>query len=301
MGKKKNVRFKEEIDECVRKMNELRGNREEERSMQYQELSKRHATLLIQEEGYWKQRAKMHWLQEGDMNTRFFHMSATARSKKKRVIKLIADSGTEAHTQEELCEMAKNYFDILFKPRNGDHEPVLNLIQTKVTEDDNLLLTAPITKVEIQQALFQMHPDKSPGPDGFNPAFYQRFWEQRSDDIFIAASTWLERGYFPTSVNETNICLIPKCDNPTSMKDLRPISLCNVLYKMISKVLANRLKCCLDKCVSQEQSAFVEGRSILDNALIATEVIHALKRKTQGRRGELALKIDISKAYDKVD
>ncbi|GAU22005.1 hypothetical protein TSUD_111440, partial [Trifolium subterraneum] len=146
-----------------------------------------------------------------------------------------------------------------------------------------------------------MHPDKSPGPDGFNPAFYQRFWEQCSDDIFSAASIWLERGYFPTSLNETNICLIPKCDNPTSMKDLRPISLCNVLYKMISKVLANRLKCCLDKCVSQEQSAFVEGRSILDNALIATEVIHALKRKTKGRRGELALKIDISKAYDKVD
>ncbi|PNX73286.1 ribonuclease H, partial [Trifolium pratense] len=63
----------------------------------------------------------------------------------------------------------------------------------------------------------------------------------------------------------------------------------------------NRLKICLDKCVSQEQSAFVEGRSILDNALIAIEVIHALKRKTTGRRGELALNIDISKAYDKVD
>ncbi|GAU29062.1 hypothetical protein TSUD_278180, partial [Trifolium subterraneum] len=269
-GKKKRIRFKEEIDECVRRMNELRGNQDEEGSIQYQELSERHATLLIQEEGYWKQRAKMHWLQEGDMTTRFFPMSATVRSKKK-------------------------------KPRDGDHGPVLNLIQPKVTDDDNLVLTAPITKAEIQQALFHMHPDKSPGPDGFNPAFYQRFWEQCSDDIFRAASTWLERGYFPTSHNETNICLIPKCDNPTSMKDLRPISLCNVLYKMISKVLANRLKCCLDKCVSQEQSAFVEGRSILDNALIATEVIHALKRKTKGRRCELALKIDISKAYDKVD
>ncbi|GAU46743.1 hypothetical protein TSUD_286030 [Trifolium subterraneum] len=247
----------------------IEGNQDEEGSMQYQELSERHVTLLIQEEGYWKQRAKMYWLQEGDMNTRFFHMSATMRSKKKKVTKLIADNGTEAHTQEEICEVAKSYFDTLFKPRDGDHDP--------------------------------MHPDKSPGPDGFNPAFYQRFWEQCSDDIFSAASTWLERGYFPTSLNETNICLIPKCGNPTSMKDLRPISLCNVLYKMISKVLANRLKCCLDKCVSKEQSAFVEGRSILDNALIATEVIHALKWKTQGRRGELALKIYISKAYDKVD
>ncbi|GAU45528.1 hypothetical protein TSUD_400750 [Trifolium subterraneum] len=300
-GKKKRIRFKEEIDECVRRMNELRGNHDEEGSIQYQELSERHATLLIQEEGYWKQRAKMHWLQEGDMNTRFFHMSATVRSKKKKVTKLIANNGTEAHTQEELCEVAKSYFDTLFKSRDGDHNPVLNLIPPTVTDDDNFVLTAPITKVEIQQALFQMHPDKSPGPDRFNPAFYQRFWEQCSDDIFSAAYTLLERGYFPISLNETNICLIPKCDNPTSMKDLRPISLCNVLYKMIFKVLANRLKCCLDKCVSQEQSAFVEGRSIRDNALIATEVIHSLKRKTTGRRGELALKIDISKAYDKVD
>jgi hypothetical protein len=85
------------------------------------------------------------------------------------------------------------------------------------------------------------------------------------------------------------------------MKDLRLISLCNVLYKMVSKLLANRLKGCLEKCVSEEQSAFIEGRSILDNALSAIEVIHALKRKTRGRKGELTLKIDISKAYDKVD
>ncbi|GAU31579.1 hypothetical protein TSUD_54020 [Trifolium subterraneum] len=173
-GKKKRIRYKEEIDECVKRMNELRGNQDEEGSMQYQELSKRHATLLIQEEGYWKQRAKMHWLQEGDMNTKFFHMLAIVRSKKKKVKKLIADNGTEAHTQEELCEVDKSYFDTLFKPKDGDHDHVLNLIQPQVTDDDNFVLTAPIKKVEIQQALFQMHPDKSPGPDGFNPAFYQR-------------------------------------------------------------------------------------------------------------------------------
>ncbi|KAK2420009.1 hypothetical protein QL285_030806 [Trifolium repens] len=122
-----------------------------------------------------------------------------------------------------------------------------------------------------------MHPDKSPGSDGFKLTFYQRFWEHCGDDIFAAASSWLDRGYFPSRLNETNICLIPKCDNPTSMKDLRPISLCNVLYKIVSKVLANKLKSCLDKLVYQEQSAFVEGRLILDNALIAIEVIHSMK------------------------
>jgi hypothetical protein len=100
------------------------------------------------------------------------------------------------------------------------------------------------------------------------------------DDIFQAVASWLDRGYFPSNLTETNICLIPKCKEPDDMKDLRPISLCNVLYKMVSKLLANRLKRCLDKCVLEEQSAFVEVRSILDN--IATEIIHSMKRKTEG-------------------
>jgi hypothetical protein len=196
---------------------------------------------------------------------------------------------------------ARNYFDQLFKAEASTHDPILSLINPKITHEDNERLTAPITKEEIHDALSQMHPDKAPGPDGFNPAFYQHFWNICGDDIFEAVKVWLERGYFPTSLNDTNICLLPKCDNPVSMKDMRPISLCNVLYKMVSKLLANRMKRCLDKCVAEEQSAFVEGRSIIDNALIAIEVIHALQRKVKGFRGDMALKIDISKAYDKVD
>jgi len=121
------------------------------------------------------------------------------------------------------------------------------------------------------------------------------------DDIFQAMVSWLGRGYFPTNLTETNICLIPKCEDPDNMKDLRSISLCNVLYKMVLKLIANRLKRCLDKCVSEEQSAFVKGRSILDNTLIATKIIHLMKRRTKGWRGELALKIDINKAYDRMD
>jgi hypothetical protein len=243
----------------------------------------------------------MHWLKEGDMNTKFFHMSASTRQRAKKIEKLINEDNIAVTGQSDLCEVAKNYFDNLFKANSTMHDPVLSLIGSKITQDDNAKLLAPISKEELKEALFQMHPDKAPGPDGFNPAFYQHFWELCGDDIYEAAKEWLERGYFPSSLNETNICLIPKCENPSSMKDLRPISLCNVLYKMVSKLLANRLKGCLERCVSEEQSAFIEGRSILDNALIAIEVIHALKRKTRGRKGELALKIDISKACDKVD
>jgi hypothetical protein len=300
-GRRKRMRFKQEIVECGEEMERLRGNHDPANSNRYKEAQEKHARLLVQEETYWRQRAKMHWLKEGDLNTKFFHLSASIRSKAKKIDKLITGENMEVKTQPEICEVAKNYFDQLFKAKASVHDPILSLITPKITQEDNDKLTAPVTKEEIHEALTQMHPDKAPGPDGFNPAFYQHFWNICGDDIYEAVKEWMERGYFPSSLNDTNICLLPKCENPTSMKEMRPISLCNVLYKMVSKLLANRMKLCLAKCVAEEQSAFVEGRSITDNALIAIEVIHALKRKVRGSRGELALKIDISKAYDKVD
>lgn len=103
------------------------------------------------------------------------------------------------------------------------------------------------------------------------------------NDIFEAATPWLERGFFPSSINDTNIYLIPKSAKPNGMKDFRPISLCNMVYKIVSKTLANRLNMVLDKCVSGEQSTFVEGRSILSNVMIATKIIHTLKRKMKGK------------------
>jgi hypothetical protein len=126
-GKRKRVKFEEEIDECV-EMVALRDNREEVKSKRCQECFDRHATLLVIEEGFWKQRAKIYLLQEGDFNTRFFHMSTLARSKKKRVTKLVDEVSTKIHTREDLCEIAKLYFDTLLKNKNGIHEPVLNLI-----------------------------------------------------------------------------------------------------------------------------------------------------------------------------
>lgn len=143
--------------------------------------------------------------------------------------------------------------------------------------------------------------DKCPGPDGFNPCFFKSFWSSCGTDIFEAACFWLDNGSFPPCLNSTNITLIPKGDTQSSMKDWRPISLCNVLYKIVAKVLANRLKVVLSKCISENQSAFVPGRSILDNALAAIEIVHYMQCKTKGKEGDVALKLDISKAYDRID
>jgi hypothetical protein len=176
----------------------------------------------------------MHWLREGDLNTKFFHMMASSRQRKKKLDKLVNDNNVTVTTQPELCEVALTYFNRLFKASSTQHEPFLSLIVPKITQEDNDKLVMPITRDELKEALFQMHPDKAPGPDEFNPTFYQHFWELCGNDVYEASKEWLDKGYFPSSLNETNICLIPKCENPSSMKDLRPISLCNVLYKKVS-------------------------------------------------------------------
>jgi hypothetical protein len=146
-----------------------------------------------------------------------------------------------------------------------------------------------------------MEADKCPGPDEFSTGFYQYSWEICGNEIFEAGCSWQDNGVFPPNFNSTNITLIPKGETQTSMRDWRPISLCNVLYKVIAKVLANRLKVVLDKCISANQPAFVPGRSILEKAMAAIKLIHYMKSKTRGKRGEVALKLDISKAYDRID
>jgi hypothetical protein len=97
----------------------------------------------------------------------------------------------------------------------------------------------------------------------------------------------------------TNVAL--KGESQKSMKDFETNLLVNSLYKTVAKVLANRLKSMLEKCISENQLAFIPGRSILDNAMAAIEIIHFMKSKTRGKKGEVALKLNISKAYDRID
>lgn len=106
-----------------------------------------------------------------------------------------------------------------------------------------------------------MHNDKSPSPDGLNPAFYKTFGGLLRDDIFLAATSWLNQAVFSHNLNNIDIVLIPKKDNPFSM-------LYYVLNKIVSKVLAKRLKPTLYKCISSEMFAYVEDRSILDNIFL---------------------------------
>lgn len=200
-----------------------------------------------------------------------------------------------------LQETMVSYFNELFTASNTDWQEVVGCVTGRVTEDQNHIMLSAIDKKEVKMAIFSMHPDKSSGPDGISPGFFQKFWSIVEDDVYQLVSKFFSLGKFENNITDTNIVLIPKKHSPTTMMDLRPISLCNVAYKIVSKVLANRLKKVIGSVISESHSAFIPGRLITDNSMISYEVMHYMKRKIKGNQGWMALKLDMSKAYDRVE
>lgn len=177
-------------------------------------------------------------------------------------------------------------------------EDLENIVDFRCSETDCSILARQVTSEEIKQVLFGMPNNKSPGPDGFTTEFFKTTWDITGNEFVDAIKAFFIKGFLPKGVNSTILALIPKKESSTEMKDFRPISCCNVLYKVISKILANRLKELLPRFIAQNQSAFVKERLLMENVLLATELVKDYHKASVTPR--CALKIDISKAFDSV-
>ena len=154
---------------------------------------------------------------------------------------------------------------------------------------------------EMVCALKQLHPSKSLGPDGMSALFFQKYWSIAGTNVSNMVLNVLNSGMSLSNLNRTNIALVPKTNNPQRMTEFWPISLCNVVYKLVSKTLANHLKAILPYIISKNQSTFTADRLITDNVLVVYEIMHFLKHKRGGNDSFMVAKLDMSKTFDKVE
>lgn len=182
-----------------------------------------------------------------------------------------------------------------------DPSKIIDLIQPVLSDQTNTELLSELTEREIRDALFQIGPLKAPGPDGLLARFFQRNWGLLKGEVCTTIKQFFSDGKMPEYFNLTKLVLIPKENDASDLKDFRPIALCNVMYKIISKCMINRLRPHLRSLILENQSAFLPGRLISYNTLIAFECFHAIHRAKKENEAFCAYKLDISKAYDRVD
>ncbi|KAA3475036.1 reverse transcriptase [Gossypium australe] len=233
------------------------------------------------EELYWEQRARVNWLKDRDRNTSFFHKMAGLRHFHGKISELIDANGIRHSAPKEMVKMASDYFEDLFTASEiGVDEHIFSLVDSKVTGCMNESLLKPFSEEEVWKA---------------------HYWHIMGAEVSRYCLAVLNGQIEVGDINRMRIVLIPKVDRPKNMSQFRPISLCNVIYKIITKMLVGRMSDILGVCINEAQGAFIPGRLISDNVLIAYEVLHSLKMKKNGKKRHFALKLDMSKAYDRVE
>ncbi|XP_010676027.1 uncharacterized protein LOC104891937 [Beta vulgaris subsp. vulgaris] len=265
-------------------------------------LQKRSNLLSFSYE-YWKQKCKVDYLLLGDTNSSFYHAHASIRRNRNAIKELSkADNDTISNPDIISQELTRAFMERF----TSDSRTCFNsandfsLLEAIISVDDNTYLTSLVTCDEIKSATFSLAPDKSPGPDGFPPFFFQKYWTLVGNSVIRAVQAFFHSSRILKEINHTFLALIPKIDNPTSANHFRPISLCSTIYKIISKIMTSRLKIVMGHIIHPLQGAFVPDRLIQDNILIAHEVFQSFKNKS-GASGWIAIKLDMEKAYDRLE
>eukprot|EP00253_Pinus_taeda_P003074 PITA_03074 len=218
---------KREVEQKLQKINQIliKEGFTKERKMQANSLQQEWDKRCQQEEIFWKQKSRVQWIKEGEGNTRFFHKSMEHRAHN-RSTKLIDPQGKELSTHKDI-------------------ESIM---------EDNYNLNWPVTEEEVNEVIKEMHNGKAPRPDGFNVDLFKACWEIVKHDILEVVEDSRNSKIVLKALNASFIALIPKQEKAMTPDRFKPISLCNAVYKIISKVISSRLKSLLPMLVFEEQT-----------------------------------------------
>ncbi|KAJ0866424.1 putative RNA-directed DNA polymerase [Helianthus annuus] len=244
-----------------------------------------------------QQKARINWLKFGDDNFSFFHKALNVNIASSRINGLQFNNSLITDPVE-LKNQIRGWFKKQFsepirrRPKfNGDGLPT-------ISEQNRLMLCEEFSELEVWGAIKSCDGGKSPGPDGFTLKFFKKFWKDLKYLIMGVMRDFHSIGDISRGCNASFVALIPKKKDPQSLANFRPISLVGSIYKIISKVLANRLKAAIGDLISPTQSAFLGGRNILDSPLIISETVAWAKKN---KHGLFIFKVDFEKAYDSIN
>lgn len=226
------------------------------------------------EEDYWKQKAGMTWFKEGDKNTKFFHPHVNRRRRKLLIHKIEDAQGKVLDSNQEIGNEAVKICQEQFQESNWNQDfGELTCIPKMLIESDRESMERWSKKEEIRHVVFDLNKDSAGGPDVFSSGFYQACWDIIKEEVIQAVQAFFCGAELPRYITHTTLVLIPKKDVVRGFSDLRHISLSTFMNKMISKVIQGRVEKILHKIISPNQSGFVKGRRILENILLAQEIV----------------------------
>ncbi|KAL2230784.1 UNVERIFIED_CONTAM: LINE-1 reverse transcriptase [Sesamum indicum] len=250
-----------------------------------------------------QQRAKMQWMKDGDQCSRVFFRKIAQRRVIRRILQINDENGNTHTDPGEVAHQFVSYFQNLLggtrRRLTVDIRYLKPWARHCITDEEASHLLLPFSPDDVKQALFDIAEDKAPGPDSYSSGFFKAAWPVVGEEVTRAVLDFFSTGKLLKQINSTILALIPKVHTPMSVNDFRPISCCNVLYKIIAKLLVQRLNVLLDKIISPCQTTFIPGRSIGDNIMLAQELFSGYNQMRLPPR--CALKVDIRKAYDTVE
>jgi hypothetical protein len=235
------------------------------------------------------------------LNTKFFHTSTIIKRRRNAIDFLKLPSGGWSSERQEIGNCFTSHFQSVFNSSTPNlDEDLLSLFDNCISLEENATICEIPTEQEIFMALSEMGSTKAPGPDGFTVLFYKKYWHIVKEEVLSSIWDFFGNNNLLKEQNHTFIALVPKKLGASSVHQFRPISLCNVIYKIIFKILANRFKGLLHHFISPFQSAFVPSRTIQDNTILVHELFNSIKSK-RGRGGLMVVKIDMEKAFDRME
>lgn len=197
------------------------------------------------EEEFWKQRSRQMWLALGDKNTGYFHAVTKSRKAINKFSVIENTEGVAVYEESKILMVISDYFQNLFTSEEGERQSTVHeAILPRITAETNETLISLPSPEEVRQACFSIHHEKAPGPDGFSASFFQSNWHTVGSSVVLEIQAFFASGNLPDNINKTHIRLIPKIKNPKLVAEYRPIALCTVFYKIISKILSKRLNLC---------------------------------------------------------